>query len=276
MIAKRHGPTILTGAGIIGGVVTTVLVARAAVKAQPTVQVTREQTQEIMTKELDENYTKKDRSSELGKVYITATQNMLRIYWPAVTIGVASIACVLTAHGMMRKNYTALAAAYTALDAGFKAYRKRVEDEFGREKEMEIYTGRRTVESVDEDGKPCVINEKYDGIFPSVYGRFFDATSPSWEKNAEYNKIFLHAQQMWANDRLRSRGHLFLNEVYEALGLEWSQAGQHVGWKLDGDGDGFVDFGIYEIGDESSRSFVNGVEPVIFLDFNVDGPIRIS
>jgi hypothetical protein len=66
-----------------------------------------------------------------------------------------------------------------------------------------------------------------------------------------------------------------LNEVYDSLGLERSQAGQIVGWSLDGNGDGYVDFGIHDIADESNRAFVNGLEHTVFLDFNVDGPIRI-
>jgi hypothetical protein len=87
--------------------------------------------------------------------------------------------------------------------------------------------------------------------------------------------MFLRAQQQWANDRLHAHGYIFLNEVYEALGLERSQAGQLVGWKLNGNGDGYVDFGLYSIGDESNRAFVNALEPVVLLDFNVDGPIAI-
>jgi hypothetical protein len=70
---------------------------------------------------------------------------------------------------------------------------------------------------------------------------------------------------------------VFLNEVYEGLGMERCQMGQHVGWLKAGRsrGDGFIDFGIYDIFDESKRAFVNGFEPVALLDFNVDGPIAI-
>jgi hypothetical protein len=47
-----------------------------------------------------------------------------------------------------------------------------------------------------------------------------------------------------------------------------------VGWIDGGDGDGYVDFGIYDIAAVNNRrEFINGYEPSIILDFNVDGVI---
>lgn len=61
-----------------------------------------------------------------------------------------------------------------------------------------------------------------------------------------------------------------MNEVYDSLGLEWSKEGQVVGWVLNGEGDGYIDFGIYEA---YNGSFVNGFERNLILDFNVDGVV---
>lgn len=116
----------------------------------------------------------------------------------------------------------------------------------------------------------------------SQYARFFDETSPYWTKDSEYNLFFLRAQQNHANELLRSRynrdegriGYLFLNEVYEMLGLPKTAAGQIVGWvykENNIDGDNYVDFGIYNI--DRNAKFVNGFENSVLLDFNVDGPI---
>ena len=110
----------------------------------------------------------------------------------------------------------------------------------------------------------------------SDYARFFDAASPNWQNDPEYNLMFLRAQQQYANDLLRAKGRLFLNDVYEMLGLEKSKAGQIVGWVYDREnpnGDNFVDFGIYDMSKERVRAFVNGYETNILLDFNVDGNI---
>ena len=90
------------------------------------------------------------------------------------------------------------------------------------------------------------------------------------------NLVFLKQQQNWANELLKTRGHLFLNEVYDMLGIERSKAGQVVGWVYDEtnpDCDNYVDFGIYDIYNERKRAFVNGWERSILLDFNVDGDI---
>ena len=88
--------------------------------------------------------------------------------------------------------------------------------------------------------------------------------------------MFLKRQQDWANDKLKAQGHLFLNEVYDMIGIPRTAAGNVVGWIYDEEcpiGDNFVDFGIYDINCERNRAFVNGYERSILLDFNVDGPI---
>jgi hypothetical protein len=109
---------------------------------------------------------------------------------------------------------------------------------------------------------------------PSIYARFFDESCPSWNTNGEYNLIFLNCQQKYANDLLNSRGHVFLNEVYDMLGTPRSTAGSVTGWLKTEDGStvNFVDFGIYDE-DHVVRDFVNGAEGSILLDFNLDGVI---
>lgn len=108
----------------------------------------------------------------------------------------------------------------------------------------------------------------------SPYARFFDECSPEWSNDPEYNKMFLHSQQQFANEKLKSKGHLYLNEVYDMLGLPRSRSGAIVGWIYDPEnnkaGDNFVDFGIYTVADPK---FVNGYERSVLLDFNVDGLI---
>lgn len=107
----------------------------------------------------------------------------------------------------------------------------------------------------------------------SQYARFFDEACPAWTKNSEYNLSFLKLQQQYANDILKSKGHIFLNDVYDMLGMPRTKAGQVVGWvynETNPVGDNYVDFGIFE---EHNRKFVNGYETSILLDFNVDGCI---
>ena len=56
------------------------------------------------------------------------------------------------------------------------------------------------------------------------------------------------------------------------LGIPRSQAGAVVGWVL-GEGDDYIDFGMFDGNNMATRDFVNGYERSILLDFNVDGVI---
>jgi hypothetical protein len=168
-------------------------------------------------------------------------------------------------------------AAYAALDRGFKEYRKRVQEDVGHEKDLEYrhgYEERKEIKE-GEDG-PVEVTHRIaptpDGM-PSPYARFFDEHSPNWNRRPDWNQIFLNSQQNYMNDLLIARGHVFLNDVYDALGIERSQAGSIVGWVLDGEGDNYIDFGMYDGCSERARAFVNGQERSILLDFNVDGII---
>lgn len=99
-----------------------------------------------------------------------------------------------------------------------------------------------------------------------LYARRFDSANKHWSPNAAHNKLFLQTQQNWMNDVLNARGHVFLNDVQDALGLDRTPAGQLVGWLRSGTGwgDGYIDFAITEAEDEPG---------VFLLDFNVDGVI---
>jgi len=132
---------------------------------------------------------------------------------------------------------------------------------------------------VDKNGNEKTVKKvvkvaDVDGI--SDYARFYDDGCEGWTKDPELNLSFLRAQQQYANDKLVANGHLFLNEVYDMLGIPRTKAGQVVGWVYDlsnTEADNYVDFGLYDATKEKTRDFVNGYERTILLDFNVDGPI---
>jgi hypothetical protein len=92
-------------------------------------------------------------------------------------------------------------------------YRKRVIEVLGEKKEEDLRLGREVKEITDKNGKTKKVTT-LDPIGYSPYARFFDELSDNWSKTPEYNLLFLKAQQNYANDLLKSRGHVFLNEVY--------------------------------------------------------------
>jgi hypothetical protein len=189
-------------------------------------------------------------------------------------LGGASIAALTRSHNILNERNAALTAAYTALDRGFKEYRQRVVEKYGEDQDREFRHGSKEVSIIDEQGKKQTVTRVGDDE-PSIYARFFDPLSTSWSKEPEYNLLFLKCQQSYANDLLLARGHVFLNEVYDMIGVPRSKAGSIVGWIIASNNisDNHIDFGIFDGNDHKVRDFVNGREGSILLDFNVDGVI---
>jgi Family of unknown function (DUF6353) len=192
-----------------------------------------------------------------------------RLYAPAVVLGSLSVGALTGSHVTLSHRNAGVTAAYAAVSKAYDEYRDRVKTAIGPEKERDIYHAVSVQTIVDDNGKKHQLTVADPNRW-SPYARFFDAASPRWVKNAEINRVFLQAQQNYANDLLRSRGHVFLNEVYDMLGLDHSQAGAVVGWVIGHGGDNYIDFGMFEA---SNADFLAGWERNILLDFNVDGVI---
>jgi hypothetical protein len=283
LVLKKFSPEILIGVGIIGVVAGTVLACKATLKVDTVIDKAQSDLKKIKETHENpktENYSEADYQKDLVTVYVQTGVKIAKLYAPAVMLGVASVSCLLGAHGIMKQRNIALVAAYRAIDGGFKDYRRRVVDELGQDKDYQFKTGIRqeTVTEIekDEHGKSIKVKKTVEKLDPneySTYARFFDEASLNWSKTPEYNKYFLKCQQNYANDLLKSRGHIFLNEVYDMIGVPRSQAGAVVGWVLGKDNDNFVDFGMYNLDRMPARDFINGYERSILLDFNVDGVI---
>lgn len=283
---KKHSPEILIATGIVGTIASTVMACKASTKAGEIIEKSKEELDKVRevanNPEYKDVYTEKDYKRDISIVYAKTGVEFIKLYGPAVLLGAASITAILTGHGILRKRFVELSAAYAAVDTSFKEYRGRVVERFGKEldKELKYNIKNKEIDEivVDEDGNETVVKSVIKTAEPSEFARFFDDTCLCWERNAEYNLTFLKMRQAEANDKLKLRGHLFLNEVYDMLGIQRSKAGNIVGWMYNPDdpdyqGDNYVDFGIYDLYDETKRRFVNGYEKSILLDFNVDGNI---
>ena len=294
---KKHSPEILLVTGIVGGVTSAVMACKATTKVGAILEETKNQVEslhdfaendELKKKYLEkygEEFTEQDHKKELAVVYAKTGLEFVKLYGPSIALGALSIGCICTSHNIINKRYLASAAAYTAVDSAFKDYRKNVVERFGKELDKELKYNIKTKEVeevvVNEDGTESVVKNTIQVADPHVVSEFticFDETCAGWTGDAELNKAFLIQTQNWANDKLRSQGHLFLNEVFDMLGAQRTRAGNSVGWVYDPSdeeaGDGFVDFGIFELHNEKKRNFVNGYEKSIWLEFNVDGDVR--
>lgn len=286
---KKHSPEILLVTGITGVVTSAVMACKATTKVDAIVEETKKSIDMIHEgmeagNICDVEYTEEDGKKDLAIVYIQTGVKFAKLYGPSVLLGLTSIGCILASNNIIHKRNVALSAAYTAIDRSFKGYRSRVIERFGENMDRELRYNIKTQEVketvVDEEtGKKKTVKSTVSVVDPNTYSdyaRFFDEYCAGWTKDAEYNLMFLRQQQNYANELLKSRGHLFLNEVYDMLGIDRTKAGNIVGWIYDEKhpiGDNFVDFGIYVLDNEKARDFVNGRERSILLDFNVDGDI---
>ena len=290
---KKHSPELLLGAGIVGVVASTVMACKATTKIEGVLAESKKKV-ETVHKVLEdpdipeEKYSAEDGKKDLAIIYAQTGLKLAKLYAPAVGLGVLSIASILTAHNIMNKRNMALSAAYAAIDAGFKDYRKNVIDRFGeamdRELKYNIHSEEIEETVVNEDGtttteKKTVQVTKLGPGHGSEFAKFFDEYNHNYHPNSpEDNKKFLLDQQRWSWDKLRRKGHVVLNEIYEDLGLPATRAGAVVGWVYDPELEPFsdykrIDFGIFDLYREESRLFVNGYESSILLDFNVDGNV---
>lgn len=283
---EKHSPEILMVAGVVGVVATVVVACKETLKADD-ILVEHERMMDAIDKAADlakkeagVEYDEKTVQKDKLVAYTRTVVGFAKLYAPAVALGSLSVACFLVSNRILAKRYLGVVAAYNAVSEAFKSYRERVVGELGEEADHRFRYGEtkpEIVAEVDEDGTEKVeeVNKMTVNLGHSDYARYFDESNPNWEKNPLYSRMFLRAQQNLLNDILNTRGYVFLNEVYDALGFGMTQAGAVVGWlsKELGGADGFIDFDIFEGRDEQTRRFINGEENCILLDFNVDGVI---
>lgn len=293
LTTKKHSPELLLVGGIITGGAAMIAACRATTKIDTVLAKTKasveqihecaeageisvQQENEIVTVE----YTEDDSKKDLTIVYAKTAWEFAKLYGPAIGLGALSLTCILTSHGIIHKRNAALAATVTAIGTEFEEYRGRVVERFGEglDRELKYNIKAKEVEEtvVGEDGTETTVKKTIEVVEDphtghSKYARCYTDGCVGWTKDPESNLMFLRAQQRWANDRLRARGYVMLNEVYESLGLPPSSAGALMGWVYDPENPDFkIDFGIYNIHIPANRDFVNGWERSIWLDFNVD------
>lgn len=296
---QKHSPEILMTVGVVGVVVSTVIACKATLKVEAVMDDTKKKMDKIHESEekgcteAGMDYSKEDAQKDTVLVYTQTGVKFIKLYAPAVAIGALSLTSILASNNILRKRNVAIAAAYTAIDKSFKDYRSRVIERFGKEVDKELrynLKAEKTTETAtdEETGEKKEVIKTNFVVNPSDisgYARFFEKfttdekgkviQNPHWEPNNEYNLMFIKAQENYANDLLKAKKRLFLNEVYEMLGLPPTKAGQVVGWIYDEDhpiGDNYVDFGLYA-DNLSYFDYVNGMDAAILLDFNVDGNI---
>ena len=281
---SKNAPTILaiTGVGTMAAAGVIAVIKAPKIKAK--IDSEKEKLNDVQ-KCLDDGqtsdgqaYTVNDAMKDTQIIKARTVATAVKGYAPYVGMAAAGATMIFVGNHINNKRIAASVAAYTTLAAMFKKYRDGVVEKYGPEIDAQLRTGNIAPESKNKDGKEkesdsAPVSSGAPSVY-SDYGRIFDELNPHFKKSPTFNKFFLDSVQQEANDKLRIRGYLFLNEVYEALGYEPTAAGQVVGWVYDSKrGDGYVSFGHNNQNLESSCQFLAGMQPEVILDFNVDGPI---
>ncbi|MCD8119704.1 MAG: DUF6353 family protein [Lachnospiraceae bacterium] len=293
---KKHSPEILIVTGIVGGVAATVMACKATLKVNDILTEHKDTVDKIHDVAADEKiteYTEEDEKKDLTTTYIQTGFKMAKNYAPAVLLGGLSITCILASNNILKKRWVASEAAVVAINNSFKDYRSRVVEKFGEAVDKELLCNLKATEieekvTDEETGEEKTVtktvttaNRNDSSEFAAYFGPYiYDEegnTKPNlnYSTNNLYNMMFLREKESYANDLLKVKGRLFLNEVYAMLGLPETRAGQVVGWTYDPknpSGDNYVDFGIPE-DTLTYVDYVEGYTEEILLDFNVDGNI---
>lgn len=283
LYAKKYSPEISLTVGIVGCVGTVVLACKETLSAESILDAHNErlnniqQAVEIASEDREVVYTDKDIARDRLICYSRLAVDFAKLYAPSIILGTVSIGMILYSHSTMKKRYLGVLAAYNAISEAFHSYRERVIEAEGSDKDREYLCGikNETIEKtiVDGKGKEKTVTEqiKTANGAPSAYARWFCQGVSTWQSDNGLNRLFLEATEKAFNHTLQTRGYVWLNEVYEALGFSQTPEGAVTGWVKDNK-DGYIDFGLYEPND-NSRTFINGNSNSILLDFNVDGII---
>lgn len=285
LVGKKYAPEFLLGFGISGMIGATVLACKATLKTQEVkaIYLDVSDTIERVRVDLSEDaYSEEDYQKDKRLAKTQYILNVAELYGPAVALGIFSLAAIVGSHHILSQRNIGLIAAYKLLDEGFRKYRERVVGSIDEDADRYFRYGgeKKNYALIKEKGKkkkedPDLLLQEDEPPWElegSIYAKYFDESSPQFKRDNTMNLFFLKAQQNYANDLLKMQGHIFLNEVYDMLGIPRTKAGAVVGW-LQGYRDDFVDFNLMNPDNGLHRDYVNGYAPYILVDFNVDGII---
>lgn len=283
---KQHAPELLMGGGLLcfgGSIVLTAVRTPKALEVldQAKTDLNVIESTAIITGTPGMETTEKSKEHDKRQVKAHAAMQLAKVYAPTVITATVGTFCILYAHGIMRKRYAALMAAYTTLEEAYSVYRNRIIDMYGEDVDYYARTGikRDAIEEQVVDPETGKVKEvkHHDALpdQPSMYAKYFDDHSRQYKRDMAANVQFLRGEEKWFNHQLGDKGYVFLNDVYKALDIPEEPYGQVVGWIADPDVpmQTKLSFGITQGVRAAHRTDGHVSDMAILLDFNVDGPI---
>jgi len=293
---KKASPELLIFGGIVTGGVATFMLCKQTLNVESIIDETKETLDKVHEQEAkieageepkykDKKteelipYTKETAKRDKTIAYLQCGAKMVKNYAPAAGLYILSVVMILGGFKIIKGRYVTTMAVLSTTQSAFKDYRNKIADKYGKTVDLETLLGvehtEETEESIDEDGNIKVKEtEKHTAtrnrVDDSDFCRLFDElNAKTYKMDAIANYTWLKQAEKYATQRLRDRGHLFLNEVYDMLGMEHTSTGAICGWRVNGDGDDFVSFGLESIPSEWDWY----EEPAMWLNFNCEGVI---
>lgn len=195
LFVKENAPTILTSIGGVGVVSTAVMAAKATPKAMLILEEAENEKGEELTR--------------LEKVKVAGP-----IYIPTVLMGAATIVCIFGANSLNQRNQAALTSAYAMVSNSYQEYKKKVEDIYGKEGELDVVKSI-AGDKYDEDE----VEGEGELFYDEFSGRFFHSTVEAVQR-AEYQINRDLVMQDWAT----------INNLYDYLHIPPVDGGDVIGW----------------------------------------------
>ena len=238
MAMGKHSPEILTGLGIAGMIVTTVMAVRATPKALMLIEDKKD--------ELELQADEKLRPVEVVKT-------TWKCYVPAAVTGVVSVGCLIGASSVNARRNAALATAYNLSATALADYKDKVIETVGEKKEQII---RNKVAEENIAKEP--VNQSAIIVNGNGNTRCFDTiTKQRFLSDIESIKRTINE----LNRRMvNGEDYISLNDFYSEIGMEPVSIGEDLGWN--------VTRGLIEV-NFSAQLDTDGV-PCIVLDYAVE------
>ena len=243
---RKASPTILSGLGAAGVIVTSVLAVRATPKALRKIRA--------------DSKTNHDGDPEAYSK-LEAVKSAWVCYIPAAISGTATIFCIFGANVLSKRQQAALTSAYVLLNDSYNNYKDKLKELYGEEAHQKIVDAIAAEKAKDvyitSTGLVRNSSLDFDEHDPNDERLFYDAYSNRYFESS-INRV-IQAEYHLNRDFVIS-GYLPANHFYQLLGLEPLEGGDTVGWS--------IDTGIYWIDFNHSKVTLDDGLEVLVIDMD--------
>lgn len=213
----KHGPEILTGFGIAGGITTTILAVKATPKAVRLLE--------------EEKLYRADETGCLPEDVKIPPLDVVKLCWkcyiPAALTGAASMACIIGASSANVRRNAALATAYKLSETALTEYREKVVETIGEKKEQVVRdkVNEEQVKKNPVKHDEVIITNNGDTLILDPLSKRYFRSKVDHIKKAE-NKLNKQMLQSFT-------GYVSINDFYDEIGLETTDVGDELGWNTE-------------------------------------------